>query len=389
MPWKVPLADVTVTDDDMEVVVEAYRSGWLSMGPRTQQFEEAFADYVGVRRAVAVANGTAALHLMYAACGLGPGDEVIVPSLTFVATVNAVRYVGATPVFADIAGDLEPWLDPDAVERAIGPRTRAIVHMPYGGHPGSLREVAEVAERHGLMLLQDAAHAIGSRIDGRQVGSIGRAAAFSFFSNKNLAIGEGGMVGTDDDEVADRLRLLRSHGMTALSWDRQRGHASGYDVVALGYNYRLDDPRAALGRHRLARLDAENARRAEHDAAYRASLAQAELLRCALPPQPGVAPAHHLFTVVLDDDVDREDVRRRLSEDGVQTSVHYPPVHGFSTFAGDGDPDALPFTERYADRVVTLPMFAGMTDTQREIVVGSLLAAVSAARRAPQGSTSG
>jgi len=376
MPWRVPLADVTVTDADVEVVVDAYRSGWLSMGPRTQAFEEAFAAYVGTSHAVAVANGTAALHLMYAACGLGEGDEVIVPSLTFVATVNAVRYVGATPVFADIAGELEPWLDPEAVERAIGPRTRAIVHMPYGGHPGSLSELAGIAERHGLLLLQDAAHAIGARLHGRQVGSIGHAAAFSFFSNKNLAIGEGGMVTTDDEQVAERLRLLRSHGMTALSWDRQRGHAAGYDVVALGFNYRLDDPRAALGRHRLARLDDDNARRAVHDAAYRLSLSG--VVGCAMPPAPGVDPAHHLFTVVLDGDIDRDDVRRRLSDDGVQTSVHYQPVHGFSTFADSAMPP-LPLTERYASNVVTLPMFAHMTDEQREIVVQSLTAAMQAA----------
>jgi dTDP-4-amino-4,6-dideoxygalactose transaminase len=368
----VPLADVSVTEADIEVVVEALRSGWLSMGPRTQSFEEAFAAYVGTEHAVAVANGTAALHLMYAAAGLGPGDEVVVPSLTFVATVNAVRYVGATPVFADIAGELEPWLDPRVVEAAITPRTRAIVHMPYGGHPGSLRELEAIAERHGVLLLQDAAHAIGAQLDGRHLGGIGHAAAFSFFSNKNLAIGEGGMVATSDAELAARLRLLRSHGMTATSWDRQRGHASGYDVVAVGFNYRLDDPRAALGRHRLARLDADNARRAEHDAAYRRTLP--ESVRPAMPPRPGMTPAHHLFTVVVADGVDRDDVRKRLADEGVQTSVHYPPVHGFSVFADAAAP-RLPITERYASRAVTLPMFAHMTAAQRELVVDAVAAA--------------
>jgi dTDP-4-amino-4,6-dideoxygalactose transaminase len=372
MPWRVPLADVSVTEEDIEVVAEALRSGWLSMGPRTQGFEEAFAAYVGTDHAVAVANGTAALHLMYAAAGLGPGDEVVVPSLTFVATVNAVRYVGATPVFADIAGELEPWLDPRVVEAAITSRTRAIVHMPYGGHPGSLRELEAIAERHGVLLLQDAAHAIGAQLDGRHLGAIGHAAAFSFFSNKNLAIGEGGMVATSDAELAARLRLLRSHGMTATSWDRQRGHASGYDVVATGFNYRLDDPRAALGRHRLARLDEDNARRAEHDEAYRRTLPDS--VRPTMPPQPGMIPAHHLFTIVVADGVDRDDVRKRLSDEGVQTSVHYPPVHGFSVFADAAAP-ALPVTERYASRAVTLPMFAHMTAAQRELVVDAVAAA--------------
>jgi dTDP-4-amino-4,6-dideoxygalactose transaminase len=372
MAWRVPLADVTVTDADVEVVVEALRSGWLSMGPRTQEFEAAFAAYLGVGHAVAVANGTAALHLMYAAAGLGPGDEVVVPSLTFVATVNAARYVGATPVFADIVSEVEPWLDPQAVERAIGPRTKAIVHMPYGGHPGSLAALEEIASRHGLLLLQDAAHAIGARLGERHLGAVGAAAAFSFFSNKNLAIGEGGMVATDDEELARRVRLLRSHGMTALSWDRSRGHASGYDVVALGFNYRIDDPRAALGRHRLASLDADNARRAEHDAAYRRALPGS--VRAALAPADGVTPAHHLFTIVVDEGADREELRRRLADEGVQTSVHYPPVHGFSAFAGDAAPP-LPVTESYAARAVSLPMFAHMTDAQRDLVVDSVAAA--------------
>ena len=372
MGWRVPLADVSVTDADIEVVVDALRSGWLSMGPRTQAFEEAFAAYLGADHAVAVSSGTAALHLMYAAAGLGAGDEVVVPSLTFVATVNAVRFTGATPVFADVVSELEPWLDPEAVEEAIGPRTRAIVHMPYGGHPGSLAELERIAERHGLLLLQDAAHAVGARLGDRHLGAVGHAAAFSFFSNKNLAIGEGGMVVTGDEALAARVRLLRSHGMTALSWDRQRGHASGYDVVDMGFNYRIDDPRSALGHHRLGRLDEDNARRAAHDEAYRRALPGS--VGCALAPAPGVTAAHHLFTIVVEEGADREELRRRLAEEGVQTSVHYPPVHGFTAFADAAAPD-LPVTEAYAARAVSLPMFAHMTDAQRDLVVDSVAAA--------------
>ncbi len=370
--WSVPLADVIVDEGDLEAIVATYRSGWLSMGPRIEEFEHAFAEYLGVRHAVAVSSGTAALHLICLASGLGPGDEVIVPSMTFVATVNAVRYTGATPVFADVAGTLEPWLSAETCEAVVGPRTRAILYVAYGGHAGDLAGVADLAKRHGVTLLQDAAHAVGARLDGRPLGSVGQAAAFSFFSNKNLAIGEGGMVATDDDSVAATVRLLRSHGMTTLSWDRHRGHAAGYDVVALGFNYRMDEPRAALGRRRLARLDTDNAERAKLDARYREQLSGA--VSCAMPPAGGVQPAHHLFAIVLDDCVDRNAFREALREHGVQTSVHYPPAHRFSIHA-EGAPE-LPLTDAYAASTVTLPLFAHMSLTQQDRVIEAVRAAL-------------
>jgi dTDP-4-amino-4,6-dideoxygalactose transaminase len=370
--WKVPLADVVVTDDDIAAVVATYRSGWLSMGQRTADFEAAFSEYVGTRHAIAVSSGTAALHLMCLAAGLAPGDEVLVPSLTFVATVNAVRYVGATPVFVDIAGPLEPWMCAERCEQLLTPRTRAILHVDYGGHAGELTRLVDLAARHGLELLQDAAHAVGTRVAGCHAGSLGLASAFSFFSNKNLAIGEGGMVVTDNDAFAERVRLLRSHGMTTLTWDRHRGHASGYDVVALGFNYRIDEPRAALGRVRLQRVDEENARRAALDGRYREALAG--VVPCALPAAPGVSSAHHLFTIVLPDHVNRHLFRARLVEDGVQTSVHYPAVHRFSVHA-HGAPD-LPLTDRYAERTVTLPMFAHMSHAQQDAVIASVAGAL-------------
>ena len=369
-PWQVPLSDVIVSESDLAAVMDAYRSGWLSVGPRTAAFEEAFAEYAGTRYAVAVSSGTAALHLMCLAAGLGPGDEVIVPSLTFVATVNAIRYTGATPVFADIVGELEPWVSPAAVEALITPRTRAIMHMPYGGHPGEVAALGALADRHGLTLLLDAAHAVGARLEGRPVGSLGVAAAYSFFANKNLAIGEGGMVTTDDEALALQVRRLRSHGMTAVSWDQARGHAFGYDVVALGYNYRLDEPRAALGLARLARLDEENASRAVLDARYRAGLDG--VVGCALAPAEGIAPAHHIFTIVLPPGVDREAFRRGLAERRVQSSVHYPPAHRMSIHSEA--PADLPVTDDYAARTVTLPLFAHMSEEQQDLVLSAIAA---------------
>ena len=371
-PWRVPLADVALSEEDLAAVVDAYRSGWLTMGPRTAKFEHDFAAFTGAAHAVAVTSGTAALHLACLAAGLGPGDEVIVPSLTFVATVNAIIYTGATPVFADIAGLTEPWLSATEAEAAITPRTKAIMSVAYGGHPGELADLARLADERGLALLEDAAHAAGARVGGRHVGTFGLVGAFSFFANKNLAVGEGGAVVTDDAALAEHMRLLRSHGMTTATWDRHHGHASAYDVVALGFNYRFDEPRAALAARRLARLDDENRLRHALDIRYRERLADIPgLTPTAAPPtRPGDTPAHHLFTIVLDEGSDRDSFRARLAADEIQTSLHYPPAHRFARVADDRSD--LPRTEAYARRAVTLPLFAHMTLEQQDLVVDAL-----------------
>jgi dTDP-4-amino-4,6-dideoxygalactose transaminase len=374
MQWRVPLADVEMTDADIDAIAATYRSGWLSMGPRIAEFEAAFAKYAGAAHAVAVSSGTAALHLQGLAAGLGPGDEVIVPSMTFVATVNAIRYTGATPVFADIEGVGEPWLSVAAAERAITPRTRAIAFVSYGGHAGTLAGIERLARERGLLLLHDAAHAIGARLDGRALGGVADASAYSFFSNKNLALGEGGMVTTGDEALAARVRLLRSHGMTAVSWDRARGHASGYDVVELGFNHRLDEPRAALGLERLRRLDADTARRAALVSRYRRLLDG--VVECSMAPAAASEPAHHLFTVLVAPGADREAVRARIHEQRVQTSVHYPPAHRFAIYADARA--ALPVTDEYAARTITLPLFAHMTEEQQDLVVDAVAGAVAA-----------
>lgn len=367
--WRVPLAHVALSERDIEAVVAAYRSGWLTMGPRVEALEAAFAEYTGARHAVAVASGTAALHLSCLAAGLGPGDEAIVPSLTFVASANAVAYTGATPVFADIAGLTEPWMSARACEAVLTANTRAVMAVDYGGHAGELAQLAELCERRGLVLLEDAAHAAGSRLEGRHLGRFGLAGAFSLFSNKNLIAGEGGLVITDDDAVATQVRLLRSHGMTTTTWDRDRRHASAYDVVARGFNYRMDEPRAALATARLERLDAENARRAELDRRYRGLLAELGLT-AAMAVAPGLVCAHHLFVIVLPEGTDRDGVRATLAAHGVQSSLHYPPLHRVTAYAGRHA--RLPVTEAYASRALTLPMFASMTHAQQDVVVEAL-----------------
>jgi dTDP-4-amino-4,6-dideoxygalactose transaminase len=374
--WKVPLADLQVTESDIAAVADTYRSGWLSMGPQTARLEEDFARYTGAAQAIAVANGTAALHLICAAAGLGPGDEVIVPSLTFVATANAIAYTGARPVFADIAGLDAPWLSAAAAESALSARTKAIMAMSYGGYAGEVEALRALADRHDLLLLEDAAHAVGARLDGRHLGTFGAASAFSFFSNKNLAVGEGGMVITDDDALAERVRLLRSHGMTTLTWDRHRGHAASYDVIALGYNYRIDEPRAVLAQVRLKRVEEENRRRGQLDARYREQLIGAEGVSLLQPPPQRLSCSHHLFAIVLDEGLDREAFRSALGAKGLQTSVHYPPVHRFEIYR-EGAP-ALPVTDAYAARSVTLPMFPHMTLEQQDLVIEAVREAVTA-----------
>ena len=250
------------------------------MGPRVAEFEREFADFCGARTAIAVANGTAALHLTLLALGCGPQDEVLVPSLNFVAAANAIGHTGATPVFCDIEGPGRPERQPRRPRsRRSGPATRAVMVMHYGGHPCRMDAILDVAARHGLAVIEDAAHAPGAIWRGRACGTIGHAGCFSFFSNKNLPTGEGGMVVTDDDALAERIRLLRSHGMTTLTWDRHRGHAHGYEVVAQGFNYRLDEIRAAIGLVQLRRLDERNAARARIVARYRRALDGAGGLR--------------------------------------------------------------------------------------------------------------
>ncbi len=374
--WRVPLADVVVDDELVDAALETLRSGWWSMGPRVEEFEREFASFCGAEHAVAVANGSAALHLALLAVGCGEGDEVIVPSLNFVAAANSIAHTGADPVFCDIAGPEELNLDPDDVEAAVGPKTRAIVVLHYGGFPCDMDAVGEIADLHGLTIVEDAAHAPGATWRGRMCGTVGRIGCFSFFSNKNLPVGEGGMVVTGDEELAKSLRLLRSHGMTTLTWDRHRGHASSYDVVVQGFNYRLDELRATVGLVQLRDLPEENAGRARIAARYREALDGVHGLTM---PFGRIGQertsSHHLAVVLLPEGTDRDAVRAALGEGGIQTSVHYPPIHTFSAYSSAaGRP--LPRTDAVAGRLLTLPLYGRMTGKQVESVVEALLGAI-------------
>ncbi len=301
MAWRVPLADLDFGEVRIRAVLEVLNSRWLSMGERTLEFERLFAEKIGIRYAFGVSNGTVGLHLACLALGIGPGDEVIVPSLSFVATSNAVLYTGAEVRFADILGMDEPTISPKEVERLINPKTRAVIVMHYGGYPCRMNEIQAIAQRHKIAVIEDAAHAPGGSLEGRKLGSWGDVSCFSFFSNKNIATGEGGMVVTNREDLAEKVRSRRSHGMTSLTWDRHQGHAYSYDVVDLGYNYRLDEIRSALGIVQLGKLEDNNARRGAISEQYRRSL---EGLGFQIPfdeqtKRDTVSPAYHIFPILL------------------------------------------------------------------------------------------
>ena len=375
--WRVPLSDITVDNELADAVLETLRSGWWSMGPRVAEFERAFAEFCGAPHALAVANGTAALHLALLAVGCGPEDEVVVPSLNFVAAANAIVHTGAEPVFCDIVGPDELNLDPEDVEAAVTPRTKALLALHYAGFPCAMDDLRAIADSHGLAIVEDAAHAPGASLEGHMCGTLGDVGCFSFFSNKNLPLGEGGMIVTSDDELAERLRLLRSHGMTTLTWDRHHGHASSYDVLLPGFNYRLDEVRATVGLVELPRLLAENAERARICARYREALDGERGLSM---PFHGNGPertsSYHLAVVLLPDGADRGQVRTTLADDGIQTSVHYPPIHTFSAYRETRRRE-LPRTDAVADRLLTLPLYGRMTDAHADAVIEVLLRTLS------------
>jgi dTDP-4-amino-4,6-dideoxygalactose transaminase len=367
--WKIPLSDIDLGSEEIAVVEKVLQSRWLTMGAVTQEFESAFARLTETKYALAVTNATAALHMACIAACLGAWDEVIVPSLTFVASANAIRYTGASPVFADIAGENDLNISPASIQSMITERTRAIMVVHYGGYACDMVRILDLAKQYNLKVIEDAAHAAGSWLDDRHLGTWGDIGCFSFFSNKNMTTGEGGMLVTNDDTLYEKLRLLRSHGMTSLTWDRHKGHAWSYDVVELGYNYRIDEIRAAIGKVQLAKLDRNNERRRQLVNLYRECLQDVPEIRVPFLDHPGTSSAH-IMPVLLPRGTDRKIFMDEMKNQGIQTSIHYPPIHEFTAYKGIGwhREGSLSLTEEIARREVTLPLYPGMTDEDVVIV---------------------
>ncbi len=361
-----------IDEDDLGAVLEVLRSGWITTGPKVAEFEEALAAYVGAKHAVSFSSGTAALHGAAFAAGIEPGDEAITTPMTFCATANCVLYQGAKPVFADICPDTLN-IDPDEVARHITPRTKAIVPVDYAGHPADLDAILKLADRHGLVVIEDACHALGADYNGRQVGTVSHMTVFSFHPVKHITTGEGGMVTTDDAELTRRLQMFRNHGIDSDTHQRQADKQWYYRMVALGYNYRLTDIGCALGLSQLRRLDINLARRREIAQRYTAAFQGIPGL---LPPamRPDVNPAWHLYPIRLHLKklrVGRTDVFRALRSENIGVNVHYIPVHLHPYYRErfgyqDGD---YPVAEEAYERLISLPMFHGMSDQDVEDVI--------------------
>ncbi|MDE3094397.1 MAG: DegT/DnrJ/EryC1/StrS family aminotransferase [Chloroflexota bacterium] len=361
LPYNLP----DISDVEVDAVVETLRSGWLAPGRRVREFEAAFAAYTSARHAVALDSATAGLHLALVALGVGPGDEVITPPTTFAATVNVIIHAGATPVLADIRID-DYCIDPAAVERAITPRTRAIMPVHHAGSACRMDEIIALARAHGLRVIADAAHAIGTEIAGRSVGAIGDAAVFSFYPTKNVTSGRGGMLTTDDDALAERCRLLALHGMSNDAWDRYTARGAwAYQVLAPGYNYAMSDYQAALGGAQFARIDEFQRARRRLAERYTARFAAVPAIITPLE-RAGTAHAWHLYVIRFRRDllaIGRDAFIDELRARGIGTSVHFIPIHHHPYYreAYGWAPGDFPAADEAFETMISLPLYTRMS----------------------------
>jgi len=367
-----PYGRQSIDEDDIQAVVDVLRSDWLTTGPKVGEFEEAFAAWVGAKYAVAFSSGTAALHGAAFAAGLKPGDEAITSPMSFAATANCVLHQGGRVVFADVCSDTLN-LDPERVVERITPQTRAVLPVDYAGHPADLDSMVALAERHGLTVIEDACHALGAEYRGRRTGGIAHMSIFSFHPVKHLATGEGGMVTTDRADLAEALRKFRNHGISSDARQRQTSGQWHYEMVLLGFNYRLTDSACALGLSQLKKLGANLARRREIAARYTSAFREVAGI---IPPsvRPDVKPAWHLYPIRVDRSkltADRGHVFRALRAENIGVNVHYIPIHlhpyyrnQFGYKGGE-----YPVAEDAYEQLVSLPMFHGMREQDVDDVI--------------------
>lgn len=371
MNYKIPLFNLNFDEKEVNAAAETIRSGWISTGPKCEQLEQMFVDLFKVNYAVSVSNCTDALHLCCLVCGIGPGDEVLCPSLTFAASANCIRYVGATPVFCDIVGPEHINIDPVDIEKKITSKTKAIVVVHMAGFSARMDEIMAIARKHNLKVIEDACHGPLSEYRGKKLGTIGDCAAFSFFSNKNISTGEGGMFISNNKDLADKARLLRSHGMTTMSYQRASGHATSYDIVELGYNFRLDDIRASIAIEQLKKLPKDLNERMRVRNRYLETLSDFSNIVVPFYDNQEFVSNYIMPIVLLDSTKEKRDkVREFLHKNGVQTSVHYPAIHRFSIYKHFVA--TLPQTEYVSDNELTLPMYAALSNEQIDFIVEKL-----------------
>ncbi|MBP5769507.1 MAG: DegT/DnrJ/EryC1/StrS family aminotransferase [Fibrobacter sp.] len=375
MAYKIPLFNLNFDEREAKAAYDTIKSGWISTGPKCAELEDMFAKMLGAKYAVSVTNCTDALHLCCLLCGFGPGDEVICPSLTFAASANCIRYAGATPVFADIVGPEHINLDSADIERKITPKTKGIVVVHMAGYPAKLDEIMAIAKKHNLKVVEDACHGPLSEYKGKKLGTIGDCSAFSFFSNKNISTGEGGMFVTNSEELASKAKLMRSHGMTTMSYQRASGHATAYDIVELGYNFRMDDIRASIAIEQLKKLPEDLNKRMAVRKRYVENLSK---IKGVVVPFANCTEftSNYIMPVVLTQGSkeDRDAIREKIHAAGIQTSVHYPAIHKFSIYKDYGA--VLPQTEYVTDHEITLPMYAALTMEQVDFICETINKAI-------------
>lgn len=371
MSYKIPLFQLNFGEEEINAVTETIRSKWISTGPRCEELEQLFVDMFKVKYAISMSNCTDALHLACVLCDVQPGDEVLCPSLTFAASVNCIRYVGATPVFCDIVGPDHINIDPEDIKRKITPKTKAIVVVHMAGFPAKMDEIMAIAREHNLKVIEDACHGPLSEYKGKKLGTIGDVATYSFFSNKNISTGEGGMLITNNEEMAKRAKLLRSHGMTTMSYQRAKGHATAYDILDLGYNFRMDDIRASIGCVQMRKLQSDLERRIRVRERYVANLSKIANVAVPFADNTEFVSNYIMPIVLLNSTKEHRDaIRDKIHEAGIQTSVHYPSIHQFSIYKGYGA--VLPQTEYVSDNEITLPMYAALTDDEIDFICDTL-----------------
>ena len=376
--WNIQLFKLNFDHRESEAASDVVQSGWLSMGEETINFEESFGSFLGKDvYCKAVSNGTAALHMALLALDVGLGDEVIIPSLTFVADINTVTLVGATPVLAD-SSDLNDWnISLESIKQKVTDKTKAIIVVHYAGYPCTdIAAISKFCRDRGIGLIEDVAHAPGASINGKSCGTFGDVGCFSFFSNKNLSIGEGGMVSTLSSDLYKKLGYLRSHGMTTLTLDRHKGRAITYDVEQAGLNYRMDEIRSAIGSVQLKKLPAGNSRRGELTQRYRSRLSGSSVM-IPFDTMPKTSKSvYHILPVLLPQGADRVMVIGALKEKGIQSSIHYPSFWDFTAYKGQFFPEDFPVTAEICKRQLTLPLFPTMTNEEVDQVTSAIIKAL-------------
>lgn len=371
MSIKIPLFDLNYDQQEERAVVETLRSKWISTGPKNLEFERTFSSMFGIKHSLALANCTSALHLALRITGVSKDDEVIVPSLTFIATVNAIKFVNATPVFCDIESIERPLIDPGQIEKLITPNTKAIIVMHYAGFPCDMDSILSICKRYNLKLIEDACHGPLSQYNGKLLGTYGDVGCFSFFSNKNLSTGEGGMLVTDNSDYYEKAKLLRSHGMTSLSYERSKGHSTSYDVVDIGYNYRMDDIRASIGITQLNKLENDITKRSIIRKEYIKQLENVDEVVIPFKDHESFC-SNYIFPIVLNKkcSLTRDYIRQQLLNHGIQTSIHYPAVHLFGIY--NDHLSILPETEYFSNNEITLPLYSSITKKDVAYICDSL-----------------